>query len=309
MKRFIARLGLFLTGIALFITAIIIWKGNGRIGYHYARFASPIQYSLICGTSMAAQDVVPEVLDSCLTGVFMGPFYNYSFAINSSPWGEQYCRSILKKFRRNVNRASLFVFGVDPFSLGFFLNDDSSGFRREKSTVVGKMKTVCGPMINIEHMVRYDLGDKNFYKLQKTGNYIDKHGRYISTLPDNEDTLFVHNRLYGDVLPDYYKNYLPRYRPSMDRLQDLSDLIDICSESGRVFLVRFPVRSEINHIMDSVWVDFDSTISEFAARKGCRYINFHEDTTYKTTDGVHLYSSEAMRFSQALGDSIKICLK
>lgn len=311
MRNFLYKAGIYIAIFILFIATLILWKGNAYIGSDYARFSSEKQYSLVLGTSMAAQDVNPQILDSCLQGKFMGPLYNYSFSINVSPWGPYYVESILKKLRRNPERTSLFILFVDPFSLGFFLSDSESGRRRERSTLVGKMKCVNGHWgINLEHILRYELQDKFFFKLKRDrGRHIDQQGHFVSMGNEKEDTIGVHIRLYEDVLPDYYQNYIPGYRPSPERMGDLSELIDTLSKYGNIFLVRPPVRKELDNIMDSVWRDFDPVINQFAKERGCRYFNFRDNKKYKTTDGTHLYASEAIRFSRALGDSIKTCLQ
>lgn len=311
MKTFLVKAGIYIIVVIFFVLTILKWKGEGFIGHHYARFATPKQYSLVCGTSMAAQDVAPQVLDSCLQGKFKGPFYNYSFSINVSPWGPYYVDSILKKLRRNPERTSIFILFVDPFSLGFFLNDSESLRRRERSMFVGKMRCVNGHWgINLEHLLRYELQDKFFFKLKRDrGSYIDKQGHFVSLRDEKEDTSEVHMRLYEDILPDYYQNYIPSFRPSPERMGDLSKLIDTLSKYGNIFLVRPPVRKELDNIMDSVWRDFDPVINQFAKERGCRYFNFRDNKTYKTTDGTHLYNSESIRFSRALGDSIKTRLQ
>lgn len=304
MKKFITHLALFAAIFLAVLVTLLLKADKGRIGNHYARFSSPRQYSLICGTSMAAQDISPKVIDALLGGQFMMPIYNYSFAINSSPWGKAYTKSILKKMRPNDEENSLFVFAVDPFSLGNILGDCDGIHRRESNTTVGKMHCVHSSP-NIEHLLRYEMKDKQFFKLKNgTGSYIAVDGQTVSTYPSDEDTIIVHDRLYNIVLPDYINNYLPGYSKSDERLSDLSNLIDLCKDSGTVILVRLPLSKELNVIMDTVWPDFDETINSLALGHGVRFINFHNDSTYRTTDGVHLYYDESLKLTKSICDSI-----
>lgn len=282
-------------------------KPKGQVGGYYERFASPKASSLILGSSMAAQDIDPAVIDSFFKGIYKLPIYNYSFAINSSPYGETYSKSILRKLDPNHNQNSLFILSVDPFSIGNLLGDTEGGeVRREDRTYLGEMSCVHHNP-NVEYLIRYCVLNKEFYKKSSEGkSYINSSGRYISTLPISEDSVEILNRLYDVILPEYYDIMLPTYHQSKERVTSLMNLVINLKKHGDVFLVRLPVGYEFCNIMDSIYPNFDQDMKQWASHEGVGYINFKADSVrYRTTDGVHLYTSEGSRLTLALCDSIK----
>ena len=305
MKKFILHSIIFFVILITFMTVVYLLKPKGQIGGYYERFASPKAYSLILGSSMAALDIDPAIIDSVFQDTYQLPIYNYSFSINTSPYGESYTTSILRKLKLNTNHNALFILAVDPFSIGNSLTDVEGGKRREEKGFLDKMYCVHHTP-NIEYLVRYCVLDKQFYKKTTAKGVINTSGRYISGLHTDEDSLEVFKRIHDVILPDYYDNILPNYSLSNQRVESLMYLVRQLKQQGDVFLVRLPVGPEISAIMDSIYPDFSHDMNQWTLQEGVSYINFEADSlNYRTTDGVHLYSSEGSRLTQALCDSIK----
>ncbi len=302
MKKFVGQILIAILLILLFITCVFICKNKRYIGNYYERFSSPKQYSLILGSSMAAQDVDPSVINDCFEGIYK-PIYNYSFSINTSPYGKTYTKSIKKKLKYNEDKNSLFILCVDPFSIANILSDVENGKRREDNSYLGQMNFVnISP--NVEYLFRYSILNKDFYK-QQTGNYVNEYGRHISLIDINEDSVEVMKRINDVILPDYYDNMLPNYHPSQERVEDLIELIDFLKNNGDVYMLRLPVGPEFSHILDSIYPDFDMDMHRLALQNNVSYINFKANNLdYRTTDGVHLYHTEGLRMTFALCDSI-----
>lgn len=305
MRKFIVLISIFFTLLLLVMAGAFWLKPTGQVGGYYERFASPKAYSLILGSSMAAQDIDPMVIDSVFNNVYKLPIYNYSFAIHSSPYGAVYTKSILRKLAHNGQRHSLFILAVDPFSIGNSLTDVEGGKRREEGGYLDNMWCVHHSP-NVEYLVRYVVLDKQFYKKTTSKGFINESGRYVSGFQMNEDSSEVFERIHEVILPDYYDNILPHYSPSNERIESLMQLVRQLREQGDVFLVRLPVGPEISMIMDSIYPNFDQQMKKWTVEEGVSYINFKSDSLrYRTTDGVHLYSLEGSRLTQALCDSIK----
>ena len=86
-------------GIHLYLASF----AGGNTDSFYRRFTSPQQSNLILGNSRAAQGVRPEFLHAT-NGE---KFYNYSFTIFDSPYGEAYFKSIEKKLDELENRGMI----------------------------------------------------------------------------------------------------------------------------------------------------------------------------------------------------------
>jgi len=305
MKKFLLLIRLFFMLLLLMMAGAFWLKPKGQVGGYYERFASPKAYSLILGSSMAAQDIDPMIIDSVFNNVYKLPIYNYSFSIHTSPYGAIYSTSILRKLSENHQRNSLFILAVDPFSIGNSLTDVEGGKRREERGFLDKMYCVHHTP-NIEYLVRYLVLDKRFYKKTTSKGSINECGRYVSGVQMNEDSSEVLKRIHEVILPDFYDNILPNYSPSNERVESLMKLVRQLREQGDVFLVRLPVGPEISMIMDSIYPNFDQQMKKWTVEEGVSYINFKSDSLrYRTTDGVHLYSLEGSRLTQALCDSIK----
>ena len=68
---------------------------GGNTDSFYKRFTSPRQSNLILGNSRSAQGILPHYMKS-----FNGePFYNYSFTIFDSPFGDSYLSSVKNKLK------------------------------------------------------------------------------------------------------------------------------------------------------------------------------------------------------------------
>ena len=94
MKKFILRVILFSTILSAGFLSVFLFAG-GKSDSYYLRFTSPRQHSMIIGTSKAAQDLQPSIMDPIVFPDEKDAFYNYSFNIIDSPFGYIYLKSIV----------------------------------------------------------------------------------------------------------------------------------------------------------------------------------------------------------------------
>ena len=111
MKKFLLHIILFF--LIFFLSAYLIaLQADGYSDSFYLKFTTPKQTSLILGNSKAAQGLKPEVF----THKLKKNIYNYSFAINTSPFGPKYLKSIQSKLD-TTNDNGLFIISIDSWSL------------------------------------------------------------------------------------------------------------------------------------------------------------------------------------------------
>jgi len=78
------------------------------------------------------------------------------------------------------------------------------------------------------------------------------------------------------------------------------------NEYGRVFVVRMPVSKEMLQLEKTYAPAFDSTVERVVIDSGGTYLDYSEDSgQYQTTDGNHLWRTDARRFTRTMIDSLK----
>lgn len=311
MRKFLYKCLLFLCAFAIMHIVLFITKPEGQKGKNYERHASPKTYSMVCGTSMAAQDINPKILYDGLKEVYDSPPYNYSFSIDESPYGAIYFDAIKQKVLPNDKHNSLFILCVDPFSLGFTTADtlDLNCYREEKH-VLAKLRKLSGSP-NLEYYFRYLLFEKDTYRfVPSTNAKIDLYGRFCSDVSYETDSMNVQDRISNTIIPYYRKFCVPNFAFSEERLHYLTAISEFMLENGDVYWVRPVVGADLTMIMDSICPQFDSIMEVTAKQCNIPYFNFHDRVEdFHTTDGVHLYRSEGDIFTSELVDSITLCLQ
>ena len=299
MKKFLKQLLIFsILPIAVFIITSIIYA-DGFIDPFYLRFTTPKQQNLIIGSSRAAQGIVPQILKKN----FKKDFYNYSFTISHSPYGEAYYNSIVKKLDRKTKNG-IFIIAVDPFSItSHHDKDGKESFVNEK--MLNEQLTVSmNP--NVEFIVKNGLSP---------WRAIFTHHRTVKN-----DITFLHNDGWLEVkypwteerykenlegkIRDYRKDQMKR-KLSTHRIQYLEKTIQFLQKHGTVYLVRIPTAKEMYDLENDLLPNFNTLIQRMADQNKVRYIDCSKDfDIYQTTDGNHLFHPSGKKFTQALCDSI-----
>ena len=111
MKQFISIISKVFIAIFLFICSIFFLV-DGYDDPYYLKFTSAKKKSLIIGDSRSAFGIKPSIINSKLS---RNDVYNFSFDIQTSPYGEIYYEKI-KDFLDPSNDG-LFIVSVTPYSL------------------------------------------------------------------------------------------------------------------------------------------------------------------------------------------------
>jgi len=309
MRKFVSKIVLF-TALLLVVHVIIYcMRPAGMMGGDYERFASPKAQSLILGTSMAAIDVDPEVINERLAGTYACPIYNFAYTINESPYGELYNKAALGKMEGNSKGNSLFILCVDPCNLGLTNADDEGEPTRENTEILSKihrMYSISG--FHSEYFFQRIFLSRSFYKKPGDKDIIYTPGGRRDTQRvwgrDGEDSSVVVQR-WNDMNKPFYEGTLADYSFSESRLASLEELIKVLQEHGEVYLVNLPVGQEFREMLDMACLDFNDRMRSCAEENHIRYIDFSSRSyDFQTTDGVHLYGTEAARLTNEICDSI-----
>lgn len=104
MKKFLLKILVWLVPVI----ALHLFLGSfagGNTDTFYRRFTSPKQSNLILGNSRAAQGIQPTYLKS-LNGE---NFYNFSFTIFDSPYGETYLKAVQEKIKPDTKSGNFII--------------------------------------------------------------------------------------------------------------------------------------------------------------------------------------------------------
>lgn len=306
MRRFIIDIITFCLVFIFLHVGLFMFRPWGKKGKNYEKFASPHCKSLILGTSMAAQDIVPGVLNKELVDLYCCDIYNYAFDISESPYGDVYNNAIYKKCDFGKSGRGLYICVVDPFSLGMIDTDyqSDSGYRECASSLHQCSQVAGSP--NLEYYCRYMLFKKDTYRICQKQEKRIIDGQVISPYKlKDEDESTVEER-WNTYIEPYYKDCcIPSFKLSEYRISKLVELSIQLRQHGDVYWVRPVVGPRMCDIYKSVCPEFDSIMLKESENCGARFINFiNEVNNYRTTDEVHLYNEESYRFSQAICDTI-----
>ena len=247
------------------------------------------------GSSRAAQALQPHVMDEALSESVFSPFFNFSFTIVDSPYGDLYYRAIKKKTKVcEFNPRRLFVVCVDPFSLSMIKEMDEDGFREDKGVLHG-LPFYSRP--NFLYLIRYCkprkwISDRNNMCLHDDG--------WLEVTVKMDSMALVKNKA---AKFDTYRRYTAT--PSEKRIEGLKQTIQFFQTQGSVFLCRLPTCMEMNEIEKVFWPNFDYEMESVAAAFNCPFFSFVNDfDRYRTFDGNHVFKEDGILLSKALCDSI-----
>ncbi len=295
MKRFIRHIILF-SSIVLASIYFILSQADGYSDPFYLKFTTPQQKSLIIGTSKAAQGIIPSVIAEN----FDIPVYNYSFSINSSPFGPKYLESIKHKLSQK-KRDGVFILNVDCWSIASRCTEpnDILSFR-ENNTCIAEMETV-DKNPNLSYLLKYMSG--NYYKILHKPAVALLHDDGWLEVSLSMDSISVARRTKSTLLN--YKNKQSIYKYSSLRVDYLVKTIDFLNEFGDVYLVRLPVSPKLMAIENDVMPDFNNTINQIV-NKTSGYLDLTTtNDLYKYTDGVHLQKESGKKVTEEISKWIR----
>lgn len=274
--------------MAACIALLFLLIPAGRIGDVYPRVTTPRQASLVIGTSRAAQDVNPEILNSELKDLYDSPLYNFAFHLDASAYNEVYLQAIEKKLVRHDGSRNLFILAVDPWAL------------RQLDSVPDELR-----LRSVSSRPNWEYLVKNFSRLWfsplPTYSFVNAHGRTdVDYVPKSKAEWEQRVKLRLKAYDGMAKNY--SYGTSEQRV--FERLTCMLLKRGDVFLVRVPVSQPMLSLENKCCPDFNSRMNNLAEKYGVPYFDFTAEH-YDTTDGNHLTNAEGNRFSRELAHRIR----
>lgn len=297
MKKFLKQLFIFsILPIAVFIVTSIIYA-DGFIDPFYLRFTTQKQKNLIIGSSRAAQGIIPSILKSNLKK----DFFNYSFTINHSPYGEVYYNSIKKKLDKN-SKNGIYIICVDPFGITSYTSSDGTEILNTE-VILSNMYFVNSKP-NFEFIIKNGISPwREIFRKSNPKQKIELHQDgwlEVNFLWNKSDYI----KKQKTCLEEYYNMHTKKVY-SKNRVFYLKKIIELFKKHGDVYLVRLPTSKEMYELELKFMPNFNHIISGISQEYKVKYIDFSlEYNQYQTTDGNHLYYKSGKKFTQALCDSI-----
>ena len=274
---------------------------DGDADHYYARFATPVQSSLILGTSKAAQGLQPAIINEVLG---RKDIYNYSFTLPHSSFGPSYLNSIKKKVNPKTKNG-VFIITVDPFSVSAKLENlnDSSNFRENGRFISIENVTSKPNLSYLLHHYPHQYIYLLTHKLDYVHNdYLHDDGWAEINLPMNED--IVKTRTQAKI-EEYAKNR-NQFDFSKVRFAYLEKTIKFLQQHGKVYLVRLPVLTPLWELEDMTVPDFENKMTYLSEKFQIEYLKMDKSRdSLVYFDGYHLYKTSGKHVSKELGDWIK----
>lgn len=304
MKRFLLHVFLFslLFGAFCFF---VFSLADGETDEYYIKFTTPKQFSLIIGSSRAAQGIQPKVLNEVLQD---SKLYNYAFSRVHSPYGKAYYNNIKRKLEDSQSKRGVFIIEVNPWTLSCTIEDnESEGFFYENNSFINKVDCVdCNP--NLEYLILgyqqpyYNLLYDKIVKREEVYAHIDSNG-WSEVL--NIGSNYNFEKAENNTIEQYQlelKNYTGI---SVYRLDYLKQTICFLQQHGRVFLVRMPLSKRMLALEDTLIIDFDMKMQEISKLFAIDYLNFTiTSEKYRFIDGHHLDFDSGQQISKYIANHI-----
>lgn len=287
MKKFILGTLTFALAVIIIFTLAFAFIPSGRMGDVYERITSPLQSSIVIGTSRAAQAVNPEIINSRLKTAYFTPLYNFAFHLDASSYNEVYETAIYKKLAPCINRRNIFVIAVDPWAV------------RKLDSIPRELALHSySQSPNMEYIAKNF--SRSWFSPLPTHSFVNKYGRtevdYVpKTKEEWEKRVDMRLAAYIDMAKKYCYDQNSQYV--------LERIIDTLKKRGDIFLVRIPVSKAMRNLENKICPDFDDRMFTISKKHAIAYFDFKK-ADYKTTDGNHMTQSEGNRFSKELADSI-----
>jgi hypothetical protein len=295
-KRFLVCFALGITVSLIVWVAVLFDTGNDGT---YEKLITPRQRSMVLGTSYASRGIVPEILNDA--GLpYEGDLYNFAFSNAISRWGTAYSRAVLLKLDPATTNG-LFIVQVNPLSFRTLTKakpDQDSCFFDSLDSVSSNPNL---PYL-LEHQQETLL--QAFTEPRKDSDWvIDPDGwqHHVRDAPANVTLKIIDKNLKVD-----FPYQLSQSAFSESRWDAFERLVHTLDDHGTVVLVRLPSTDELARLQDAWYPAFDRRMTRFARDAKMTYLNFKGDRSdYRTTDGAHLDSRSAAKFSEELAETLK----
>ncbi|HOB25383.1 MAG TPA: hypothetical protein PKI04_10920 [Kaistella sp.] len=303
MKKFLLKILVWLVPVI----ALHLFLGSfagGNTDTFYRRFTSPKQSNLILGNSRAAQGIQPTYLKS-LNGE---NFYNFSFTIFDSPYGETYLKAVQEKIKPDT-KAGNFIITLDPWSVSNHKNDLHS--EPEKKGMLGKLH-----FFNLNPNYDYLLTNyhKSWFNIYSTRDskykgkmYLNNDGWLELSITFNSEKEYQKN---VEEKLSSYRSYAKEYGVSQNRISRLNEMIAFLKDHGKVILVRLPQSTAMHQIEERYSPEFNSLMQQIATSNGVKFIDFSDSGgAFNYLDGNHLQKDSGREFTKMLNDSLQTYFK
>lgn len=296
MKKFLIKILAFsLLVILLFFGFLTIYlmRYEAYIDSNYARLTHKHNDGLVIGTSRAAIDIEPSIINNKL--------YNFSFTIDVSPFDNSYVQ-LIKKYHETqaFDSSRIHIVTVDPWALSSVMKYENlinHGF-------TSKLKfPISNP--NYEYVLRFcnlSVWEINNIILNSDRNlYINESGRLVK--PMTEEFL---NNDFDRKLKVKINNYLNNdtYKEgviSKGKMRNLEEIIHFLKKDGTVYLVRLPIHKEMLKLEDKLDAGFNSRMSQLSDKYNIKYLNMMTySDSIRTTDGHHIWDQNVAKFTRIL---------
>lgn len=303
MKNFLVKIFLWMTPVVLLHLFLGTYAG-GNTDSFYKRFTSPRQSNLILGNSRSAQGILPHYMKS-----FNGePFYNYSFTIFDSPFGDSYLSSVKNKLNPETKNGA-FIVTVDPWSIS--VKKEKPENFEERNAMIGKTRfTNLNP--NYEYLLKNY--NKSWFNL-----YLTRESKYKSKMFLNDNgwleigITFPNKEEYEKNVQEKikaYRDYTKEFMISEKRIDYLNQTISLLKNHGKVILIRMPQSEKIHEIENAYSPTFNQKMQEISRNQKIKFIDFTPlGSQFYYLDGNHLQKDSGKEFTKILNDSLQIYMK
>jgi hypothetical protein len=295
MKKFIFHIVILFIAVSTSIL-IIFSFADGHADAFYLKFTSSKKTNLILGTSKAAQGIQPDILIS----ICDDEFYNYAFAINSSPYGKVYLNSIKNKLYTS-DTTQTFVLCVDTWSISAItINpNDTLNFRENNSYLSG----ISNPNQKVNYQYLTNYFDESYYKILRRKSTAFLHDNGWLEVDLKEDSVSIARRTASTIKG--YRDNIEEYNFSPVRYSYLLKTIEYLDKYGKVYLVRLPVHPDLMSVENEIVQNFNAEIQS-AINKSEGYFDMSlYNSNFEYTDGVHLNKESGKEVSILIANWIK----
>lgn len=295
MKKFIIKCSVFFVLIILSIY-FILTLADGYTDALYLRLTTPRKNSLIIGTSLAAQGILPSILNRTLS---RNDIYNFSFTLGDSPYGPSYLNAIKKKLNPGVTNG-IYIVVIDPISLySLCSNPNDTMMFEELSRCLAKIDN-----INTKPNFSYFLNSFNgpYFNLIKKDKRMFVHDDGWLEVNVDMDSAFIEKRIERKLL--FYKETLAKNCYSQVRHDYLIKTILFLKQHGQVFLVRLPVHPKMTELVNKSFPDFNAKIEDAIKISNGYFDMSLLNSSYIYPDGNHLFKESGKVVTQKIANWI-----
>lgn len=297
-----------LSGVLVLVTGLgflVALKLDPTIDDWYSKVSSPRQSSLVLGTSFSNYGIDPTAMQAVGLPV-EGRLYNFAFVNSLSSWGPAYFKAIEGKLDPKT-KDGLFVLQVNPAGFKELVHPPRKGEEglQESGGLLDRLWSFSGNP-NWSYVVQnLDEPLWKFLWQRWTTN------GYPRVTADGWTPQTVHNqtldlqRNFPPVM-DYYRSDIGTKAFSPLRWRYFEKTVEFLRPHGTVVLLRLPSTVEHASIEDELMPDLDARVEVFARAQGAIFLNWKgQRGDYLTSDGAHLESRSAVRFSHDLAVELK----